>query len=345
MRILKRADFSETEILSYDKGYRFSEAKVSPTGDTVIFYSYTGLRIYSIEGGLTAETAFPDPYFVLNTEYDKASGNVAVMYESAFRLYSGTDGSMLVEAYGKSGVKSVFYTTFGVSVLDENDTVTLYDLATGEAAATARVNPEADYAVILGDLLLESVAGVVHFGESSMAGELIGAAKTDAGYAFAISDGIAGKVFTANAGGRFSERFTFDVRGRAEAYFSGGYVFISPWHGDAAAYILEGKLVRTFSENGYLAETSELEGYITADYVTSSSERYSLLLEPDSLETVALLHGFLGFTDSGALILDDRAGSLRKARLYSTAELIEMARERLNGRKLTPDEIKTFKAG
>jgi hypothetical protein len=151
-------------------------------------------------------------------------------------------------------------------------------------------------------------------------------------------------VFSVN-NGKLTEQFSFGVRGRAEAYFCGGYVFVSPLHGDASAYTLTGEFVRTLSENSYLAEVCELDSFIAASYVVSSSDRYSLLLKPGALETVALLPGFLGETLTGGLILDDGNGSLRAVTLLDTPALMDMARERLGDRALTPDEEKRFKAG
>ena len=146
-------------------------------------------------------------------------------------------------------------------------------------------------------------------------------------------------------GGVLSERFSFVVSGRAEAYFCGGYAFISPLHGDAEAYTLDGARVRVFMESGFLAEVYEMRGFIVAGYVSSSSERYSFLLKGDTLETMAFMPGLLGELDPYTLVLDDNNGNLRAKRLLDTEELIGLAAERLNGRALTADELLRFKAG
>jgi hypothetical protein len=342
MRILKETPSSGELIFLYDKTYGFSEAKINPALNRIAFYSYRGLRLYDFEN-IIAETEFPDPYLVLNTEYDGQSGNVAVMYQSAFRLYSGLDGSLMAEAEGKPGVQSVVYTNFGVSVLDENGTATLYDLSTGEASAAFQASASADYALALGYAQIESIDGIISFDGTSVKGELVGAAKTgENGYAFAVSDGVRGQVFSVNSTGQISERFTFEVRGGSEVYFCGGYVFVSPLHGDAFAYTLDGTFVRSFSYNGFKAEVFKAGDYIAASYVLSASERYTLLLRHDTLDAIAYLPGFLG--EMGEEVILDNGEGLYGVRLRSTQELIELALERLGGRVLSPEERRIFKA-
>jgi hypothetical protein len=131
IRILKCIDGSGEAVLAYERAYRFSEAKLNAATGRAVFYSYTGLRLCDMAGNIVAEASFPNPFEVLDTRYDKQSGNVAALYESALLLYSGNDGSLLVERRGKPGAKSVFYTSFGVSVLEKSGAVTLYGLTDG----------------------------------------------------------------------------------------------------------------------------------------------------------------------------------------------------------------------
>jgi hypothetical protein len=205
--------------------------------------------------------------------------------------------------------------------------------------------PGTDCALPVGGGLLEAENGVIYFdGREIGAGEILGAGKINSDkFAFAISDGANGAVFTAE-NGTSEKRFAFKTTGRAEAYFTGGYVFLAPTHGDAAAYTLDGTFVRAFDESGFLAETGVLREYITAGYVSSASMRYSLLLDAGTLETAAYLPGFLGALDAGTLILDS-GSSLRAAKLLPLQKLMEIARERLDGRTLTSEERRTFKAG
>ena len=351
VRILKKNPAVGEAIIYYDMSYRFSEAKIGP--ENIVFYSHTGMRLFDFDGNLAAETLFFDPELVRNTEYDAQSGNVAVIYDSVFRLYSGTDATLLLEARGKPGVRSVIYTEFGVSVTDEDGLVTLYDLATGGAADTRQAPEGTERALILGGELVHVAGGTVFHGPYEISAgqmafggrmaDIIGAGRIGGGYAFAVSDDESIHVLTFD-GGSLKSAFFAETRGRAEAYFTGGCVFISPMHGDASAYTLDGRFIRSFAQSGYLAEVFEAGGYIAAGYVSSASERYSLLLRPDGLETVALLPGFLGMTSDGLLVLDSGA-RLNAVRLVTTPELVNMARYRLGGRELTAEETEAFRAG
>jgi len=258
IRILKNIEMSHTVILSYDSSYPFSEAKINPDIDRAVFYSYRGMRVVDLNGNIVAETQFPDSAFVIDTQYDKMTGNVVVLYDGMYRTYSGFDGSLLSESQGIS------------------------------ALATEEFDPA-----------------------------------------------------------KFP--FVSEVRGKAEVFYSGNYIFIAPLNGNAMAYTTEGTLIRTFSENGYFCEAGVLADYITVDYISATDGRYTLLLKPDTLETVAVLPRFLGelpANDSNImLVLDDGKSSLRTVPLLSTQQLIDLARERLNGREMTTDEIRAFNAG
>jgi len=345
LRILKNTPPAGNLVFTYDQSYRFSEAKIHQINDRIVFYSYSGLRLYDLAGNTVVEVEFPDPYQVVNTKYDVESGNIAVLYESAFRLYNGVNGNLLLETSGKTGEKSVIYTELGVCVLDENNNVTLYDLTTGEVLSINQASALTSQAILLGNVLVETIGAKVVFDGNSICGELVGANNTgDGNYAFAVSDGENGKVFTINKKGEIKEQFDFTAHGRAEVYFTGGYVFVAPFHGDTKVYSLDGTYIRTLMMSGYMADISLVGDYITADYISTSHERYSLLLKPDTLETVAILPGFLGEMERGVLILDN-GRSLHSVKLLSTQELIEKARQRLNGRVLTAEEVRRFKAG
>jgi hypothetical protein len=252
---------------------------------------------------------------------------------------------LLLEARGKAG-RSVLYTSFGVSVLQEDGRALLYDGATGREAASAVAGPDALAALPVADgLLVEKPEGVFFNGQALGPGEVIGVGQVgDSRFAAAVSDGAGGAVYFLEAGA-VTGRFPFQARGRAEAHFCGGYVLIASPQGDVAAYTPEGTLARVFTEKGYLAETGTLGPYLTVSYVSAASARYTFLLDPVTLETAAYLPGFLGALEEGTPVLDDGAGSLRAAPLRGLEALKNLARERLGGRALTPEEAAVYKAG
>jgi hypothetical protein len=358
VRILKRQEGAGEALLAYDPSYAFSEARIDPaTGGAggaddagragrALFYSYRGLRVCDLSGATVAETPFPDPMAVLDTRYDPESGNVAVLYKDALRLYAGSDGALLLDAQGKAGARSVLFSPFGVSVLSEGGEVTLHRLADGQALATAQAAPQTDTALLFpdGGLLTEEEGRLAFDGQDIGAGEAIGAGRTEGGFVFALSDGTDGHVFFVEDGA-LAEGFPFEAHGRSEAYFAGGHVFVSPAHGDTAAYASDGTLVRVLADEGSLADVGTLGGYVAADYVSAAGERRSLLLVPGTLETAASVPRFLGALDAGRLVLDDGEGTLRAVSLLSLKELTGLARERTGGRELTPEEKATYKAG
>jgi len=258
VRILKHHDLSRAEILSYDRSYPFSEAKINMENDRAVFFSYRGMRVVDLRGSIIAKVTFDDPEAVIDTVYDKESGNVAVLFAGNHKIFSGLDGSLIQTAQGKPA----WYNAF-------------------------EFKPE-------------------------------------------------------------NHPYAADIIGNAEVFFGGGYTFISPLNGDARAYSADGKLIRTFSELGYFCQAGTLGDFITADYISVTEGRFTLLLKSGTLETVAVLPRFLGeFYDSDTimLVMDDGQGSLRAVPLRSTGVLMEMARERLGSRVLTPEEITKFRAG
>jgi hypothetical protein len=339
VRVLKRADFSETDILRYASDYEFSEAKIHKALNRAAFYSYKGLRLCDLTGELIAEVAFPEPLSVTDTQYDRVNGNIVVIYEDAFRLYSGLDASLLLEKRGKQGVKSVIYADFGVNVLDEDGTVWLYDAATGRADGNASTDAGMETDENAYSALLFGNGDGTWLGEERKPAEFIGAGMIgENAWAYATSDGMEVNVVIVKPKIRVQARpdfemFSLPVTGRAEVYFTGGFVFVSPLHGDATVYTEDGELLRTFEESGYMAETGVLGDFITASYVVSSSERYTLLLDAKTLGTIAVLPGFMCETDDGTVVLDDGAGHLREAKIRSLTELKDAARERLAGRE------------
>jgi hypothetical protein len=270
-------------------------------------------------GGVITEIAFPEALEVTDTQYDKASGNLAVIYKDAFRLYSGTDGKILAE---RTDAESVIYTNFGVIVSDKSGKAVLYDLETGSPA---------NYTLLFDS---EKIIGAGKIGEDR--------------FGFAVYDGSICEIYTVDSGSAV-KKFECGLLGAAEVYFTSAYIFISPRHGDAEVYDLNGRFIRVLEEKGHMSETdiitaqAPLSDYIAAGYVSMSGERYSLLLAGDSLETVLELRGFLGGTDAGTIILNDGGGKLRTSRIYTTEELILAAKEYLNGRTLTDGERLRFK--
>jgi len=339
VRILRYADNSARELFTYDAGYSFSEARVQGELDRAVFYSFRGLRLCNLRGEIIADAEFPDSLLVKDTQYDLASGNVIVIYDDALLIYSGTDGRLLVD----TKAKSVIYTPFGVGTLNLNGGATLWDASTGEGTP---MQPEDDAARALPTsvgLLTVRGGNVYYDGNLLGEGDIVGAGLGEGEVFVAISNGADGKVFALTSG-KSRELFDFKTVGRTEVYFTGGCVFVSPAIGDASVYTQRGDFVRTLAENASLTETVMLGDTICANYlIPSSKQRYSLLLDKERLEPVALIHEFLGAAADGRLVLNN-GEALESVELLDTAQLIALATERLNGKQLTSDEKQRYKA-
>ncbi|MCL2048665.1 MAG: TIR domain-containing protein [Defluviitaleaceae bacterium] len=294
VRILKR-ESAEPALFLYNVNERYSEVRANRDTGVIAFYSFMGLRLYDtrLSSGAAIEVAFPRPLEVLDTRYDKNTGNIAVIYEDVILLYSGTDGALLDE-------------------IENHGSTVLFDFD----------NPHAN-------VITEADGQVMYAGAYVADGEVIGAGEVDGVRAFAVSDGNTCTIFTATGNAvPVAPRFEVAVSGRAEVYFTGGYVFVSPMHGDARAYTIDGRLVRTFDENAYMTETEMVGGYIVAGYISMNGERYSLWLAGEGLETHLALSGFMS-EYGDLLIFDDGAGALYVRELYSTGRLVSEAQARL----------------
>jgi WD40 repeat protein len=373
VRILRdnTADEEKSLLFSYDTDYFFTDTCIDREQDRILFYSYQGLRCYDQSGVLIGEASFPDPMSVLEVRHDEESGNIIVRYPDEFTLYSGSDGSRIANIVGEEGT-SLLYTPFGMSVVTGTDTAVLVGWEEGEVLAAGKCMPGASAAIPIADGMLTFVGesanynemipiagGVLSFvGESVYYNESEIAEGTFCGgdrigndqYAFGILGNGMITVYVTE-GSNVNPAFTFPIHDQnAEIYFASKdngetYVFVSPTRGEAQVYDMEGNLLRSMSESGYLADVKVTGDGIAADYVLADGERVTYLLDENSMEAMALLPGLLGIYDDGTLLLDDGDGQLFQRRLYTREELMELAKNRLGERQLTAEEMRQYKAG
>lgn len=308
LRILQKKDFSSHDFFSYDPAYLHDEARVNGAQDRILLFSYRGFRLCGKGGELICETSIPDMERVTDQQYSHTSGNLAVLYKDALRIYAGGDGKLLFE---KTGLQSVFYAPYGVSILERDGTLSLIDIDTGKPSFQTQA--EGDFAAFCG----VAVDGAFLGGR-----ELIGAAKTDDGYRFAVSDGVKGAV--CDAAGK--ELFSFAARGKSEAFFAGDVVLISPQHGTPAAYRLKtGKKIRDLQPDSYLTYATRMGDLLLVEYITADGARFGVLLDSEC-EAVAHLPG-LTDTAGSQMFFDYQTGYIRRTHLYSMEELRRLVPE------------------
>ena len=308
VRIMKRKLYAESDLFNYDANYVHDEARINDDGTNVMLFNYKGFKLFDKNGTLISEVEIPDAEKVYDQQYRKKSGNLAVMYKNALRIYDGATGRILVE---EPELKSVFYAPYGVSILDKENNLKLIDLDTGEVLVKEKANGE--YAAYCGTVVDNSLIGD---------GELIGATKKGNQYYFAIKNGDVCSVFDSSK----KKLFEAPVLEQSEAFFTSDAIVLSPLHGTPTVYSLtDGRKITDLEKDSYLTYITETNDYIVSEYVSASSERYAILLDKLTYEPLAYLPGLCDVSGE-ELIFDYYKGKLRKTRIYSIDELIGLAK-------------------
>lgn len=111
-----------------------------------------------------------------------------------------------------------------------------------------------------------------------------------------------------------------------EEFFTDRLRIESPLHGTPAAYDRQsGELVSTLDADAYLTYVTQVKEGVVCEYVSSKGERYGLLMD----ENCVVLARFPNLCDivDGTLVFDYSSGNLRQSRIYSTQELIALAKQ------------------
>ena len=308
IRIMQSKDYSAADVFEYDPAYLHDEARLNSKGNRVMLFSYKGFRLYDIGGNVVKEASLPDAQMIYDQQYSSASGNLAVIYKNAVKIYSGENGELVFE---KTGLQSVFYADYGISMFDMDGTVSLIDIDAAEIIKTAKANGS-----------FAAICGITVTNEFLADNELIGASRMDDEYLFAVSNGANGTVY--NGGGK--KLFDFDVTGKAEAFFVADLIIISPQHGTPAAYnIKTGKKIRDLAPDSYMTYANAVGNYIASEYISSSGERFGVLLNANC-KAVAQLTGLTDISGT-QLFFDYKNGYIRKANVYSLEDLLQLAKE------------------
>lgn len=112
-----------------------------------------------------------------------------------------------------------------------------------------------------------------------------------------------------------------------EEFKVGDYTVTSPLHETPTVVnTLTGETVKELESDGYLTYVTEVGETVITEYVTTDGTRYGLLLNKD-WDAIADLPGLCDILPDGTLIFDDGRGTLRQSKMYTLAELIELARQ------------------
>ena len=310
VKILKRKLYDDKNICSYDGDYYHDEARINETENRLLLFSYKGFRIYDMSGKMLAEKELPDADKVYDQQYSRKSGNLAVMYNNAFRLYSGTDGSLVYEA---EGLNKVMYTNYGVSICDGNE-VKLIDLDSG--AETEVEQYSGDKGVWCGNVITNDKIGD---------GEIIGAGKTGKGYFYAVANDDICSIYNENG----TKTFEVPVLENSEIFFTENYIITVPAKGSSVVYDAEnGKKKAELDGEAAITYITEFNDCVISEYVTSRLTHYGYILDKEKFKPVAELPCLTDISDRN-LYFDYHSGVIRGTRIYTTQELISIAKENI----------------
>jgi WD40 repeat protein len=309
LKIYSFKDRSRASLISYDSSYAHDEARVNSALTRVMLFSFKGFRLYDMDGKIIADQTLPEPELVYDQQYCHASGNLVIIYPHELRIYSGEDGSLMLE---KTDLKSVSYTKYGVSILEQDGTLSLVDMDTTAVIQSTHIAGE--FGAFCGMAVDDSFLDGRTF---------IGAGKFNNEYYFAVSDGVSGAVY--NSKGK--HMFDIAITGKeCEALFAGSVVVVSPLHGTPVVYSLSSrKKIKELQADAYLTYVTAIDKYLITEYITSDGERYGVLLDTDDYAPIANLP-LLTDIVNGQLIFDYREGTLRKTHIYTINELVNLSK-------------------
>ncbi len=309
IRILKRSDYSLSDICNYDKDYIHDEARINQDMTRLLLFSYRGFRLYDLKGNLIKEVEIPDKNKVYDQQYSSTAGNLAVIYDDAFRLYSGENGNLI---YENENLKSVSYSKYGVSIFDGKE-IKLIDIDSGEVLQNLPATGK--FGAYCGMVVDDNVLN---------GGKFIGSAKIGENYVFAVEKDNLCKVYDDMG----NLKFEIPVEINSEAFFTNNEIILSPLHGTPTVFSLEsGKKVADLEKDAYVTYITELDDYIMSEYVTATSEHYGILIDKITYEKLAYIPCLTDILN-GELIFDYHKGYLRKSKIYSIEELINIAKSK-----------------
>ena len=314
--ILKTESRRDAHVLTYDRDYFHVESRINADRSRIMLFSIYGFQLYDSDGKKLREVNTPDPMLLNDQQYSKESGNLALIYDDALRIYSGQDGSLLFE---EINLRSVFYAQYGISILDQNGQLRLIDIDSGKTAFSEVLDADESFAAYCGT----AVTGEILDGQ-----KLIGASQTGNGYLFAVTDGTSCTIYDQNMGKRFTvsveaEAEVFLQKNSAEAFFTETAVVISPMHGAPAAYSLKnGGKINDLEQDAYLTYITPLGEYVVSQYISiPGSGKYGMLMD-GNFEPIALLPNLCDISDE-QLVFDYPQGYLRQSPVYSVEKLLE----------------------
>ncbi len=109
-----------------------------------------------------------------------------------------------------------------------------------------------------------------------------------------------------------------------EEFTTDRYRIASSLHDAPQVYDLKsGKFVASLEADSYLTYVTQVGEYLITEYISTSGDRYGILLDED-LQKLAYLPNLCDVMDGETLVFDYESGNLRQSRLYSIRELVTL---------------------
>jgi len=162
VRLLKRENHPDAQVLSYDPSYSHEEARLSADGSTVMMFSATDFRIYSRDSGaLLAEVDIPDAAQLYDPQFrrdEDGTSYLELLYnDGTVRCYSAKDGSLMSERKEEVPDKTLyeeFFTDRWRITAPLHEAPAAYDKETGELVSILEKNAYLTYVTQVGDCVI-----------------------------------------------------------------------------------------------------------------------------------------------------------------------------------------------
>ena len=160
VRLLRKENHSESQILSYDARVEHDEARISHDGKTAMLFGYQNLYIYDMEGNLMNQSNLPDADYIYDQQFVRKEDDSwleVIWYDGTRRCYSAADGSMISEEKGKTPDKDLYEEFFveGYRIASSlHAAPQVYDLKTDELVAELEKDSYLTYVTQVGEYLI-----------------------------------------------------------------------------------------------------------------------------------------------------------------------------------------------
>ncbi len=138
INIVKLQNHVDAEIFSYDPSYLHNEARISADGSTIMLFSYTGFKLFDIDGEVIKDFIIPNAEQIYDQQYrrDEQGSRLDVIYnDGTIHGYSAETGELLYEEKGEKPDLSLHEEFFTSKLRIESplhETPKAYDIETGK---------------------------------------------------------------------------------------------------------------------------------------------------------------------------------------------------------------------